>query len=227
MGAGRSPREVFAHHLHALRAEDLDEIVADYADDAVIITPARVLRGKDGARENFTGLFGDLPQAAWEIQNTVFEGDAMLLEWGAQAGASRVDDGVGTFVFRDGMIRLETLRYTLRAQPVRWERVKQILDGAIAGWKAQNGREPKLVSRHGPSFGWETKQQLADASARGFRLIEPTKVANGQGAQTNLVIALRDVDGVKGNGQMPNGGPFLQGSEIDEIVRWIDAGMPD
>jgi hypothetical protein len=112
--------------------------------------------------------------------------------------------------------------------PVSWARIKEILDRAIAGWKVQNnGREPKLTLRHGASFGWDTKDKLATATAQGFRLIDPSMVGNGQGAQTNLVIALRDEDGVEGFGQMPNGGPFLPTDQIDQIVRWIDAGMPD
>jgi ketosteroid isomerase-like protein len=72
MAAMRSPQEVFGHHAQALGAEDLEEIVADYSDDAIFITPAGVLRGKDG---------------------------------------------IDTFVFRDGLIRVQTLRYTL--QPAR------------------------------------------------------------------------------------------------------------
>ena len=36
----RTPEEVFQHHAQALGAEDLDEIVADYADDAVLIPRA-------------------------------------------------------------------------------------------------------------------------------------------------------------------------------------------
>ena len=31
----RSPQEIFKHHAEALIAGDLDEIVADYTDDAV------------------------------------------------------------------------------------------------------------------------------------------------------------------------------------------------
>ena len=41
----RTPQEVFQHHAQALGAGDLDEIVADYTDDAVFITPAGVQRG--------------------------------------------------------------------------------------------------------------------------------------------------------------------------------------
>jgi len=36
----RTPQEVFQHHARALGAGDLDEIVADYADDAFFISPA-------------------------------------------------------------------------------------------------------------------------------------------------------------------------------------------
>ena len=32
----RAPQEVFAHHGKALAAGDLDEIVADYAEDSVV-----------------------------------------------------------------------------------------------------------------------------------------------------------------------------------------------
>jgi ketosteroid isomerase-like protein len=78
MDAARNPQEVFPHHAQALGAEDLDGIVADYADNAVVITPNRLLRGKDGIRENFVQLLGEVPQAAWDIKNTVYEGDAML-----------------------------------------------------------------------------------------------------------------------------------------------------
>jgi hypothetical protein len=51
-------------------------------------------------------LLGGLPQATWDIKNTVYEGDAMLLEWGAEGDGNRVGDGVDTFIFGDGLIRL-------------------------------------------------------------------------------------------------------------------------
>ena len=109
----RTPEEVFAHHAQALGAGDLDEIVADYADDAVFISPGGVKRGKDGIREAFTQLLADVPNAAWSLKTQIYEDDVLFLEWAADAGATKVDDGIDTFVFRDGMIRLQTVRYTL------------------------------------------------------------------------------------------------------------------
>jgi hypothetical protein len=38
MAAARSPQEVFGHHAPALDAADLEQIVADYGDDAIFIT---------------------------------------------------------------------------------------------------------------------------------------------------------------------------------------------
>ena len=67
----RTPEEVFAHHAQALGAGDLDGIVADYADDAVFITPAGTKRGKAGIREAFTGLLADVPNAAWELKTQI------------------------------------------------------------------------------------------------------------------------------------------------------------
>ena len=110
----RTPEEIFQHHAQALGAGDLDEIVADYSDDAVFISPAGVKRGKDGVREAFTQLLADVPNAAWDLKTLIFEGDALFLEWTADAGATRVDDGIDTFIFLDGVIRLQTVRYTLQ-----------------------------------------------------------------------------------------------------------------
>ena len=113
----RTPQEVFQHHAQALGAGDLDEIVADYTDEAVFITPAGVKRGQDGIREAFTQLLADVPNAAWELKTLIFEDDVLFLEWAATAAATKVEDGIDTFVFSDGLIRLQTVRYTV--QPVR------------------------------------------------------------------------------------------------------------
>jgi hypothetical protein len=109
----RTPQEVFEHHGEALTSEDLDGIVADYADDAIVITPDGVRRGKDGVREVFVKLLGDLPGAKWELPTMIFEDDILLLEWKAESEKVKADDGIDTFVFRDGMIRVQTVRYTL------------------------------------------------------------------------------------------------------------------
>ena len=44
----------------------------------------------------------------------MYEDDILLLEWKATSAGSRVEDGIDTFVFRNGLIRVQTVRYTLQ-----------------------------------------------------------------------------------------------------------------
>jgi ketosteroid isomerase-like protein len=111
----RTPQEIFAHHAESLGAEDLDAILSDYAEDAVIVTAGGIARGHDQIRQLFAGLLADLPKAAWDLKATVVEGDVLYLEWAAAGGENRVDDGVDTFVFDDGLIRLQTVHLTVQA----------------------------------------------------------------------------------------------------------------
>jgi ketosteroid isomerase-like protein len=108
--ATRTPEEIFAHHGQALGAEKLEDIVADYSDDAILVVQKQVYRGKDGARQVFTQLLADVPQAQWELE-TVFADDVLYLEWKAVGGGRKVEDGVDTFIFSDGMIRVQTVVY--------------------------------------------------------------------------------------------------------------------
>ena len=55
----------------------------------------------------------ELPEATWDLKTQIYEQDILLLEWAADARTNRVEDGIDTFVFRDGMIRVQTVRYTL------------------------------------------------------------------------------------------------------------------
>ena len=111
----RTPQEIFQHHAEVLIAGDIDGIVSDYAADAVFITPAGVQRGKDGVRAAFTKLLEDLPNADWEVPTQIFEGDVLLIEWSAKAANSYAEDGIDTFVFRDGEIVVQTVRYRLQS----------------------------------------------------------------------------------------------------------------
>ena len=70
-------------------------------------------------------------------------------------------------------------------------------------------------------YRWQTPQDLATDSSMGKQFIEP----GIPGEETNSIISLR-----KGFGtipRMPMSGPFLKEEEIQEIVHWIDNGMPE
>jgi hypothetical protein len=111
----RTPQQIFEHHAGALIAGDIDEIVADYTDDAVFITPRGVRHGKDGVREAFTELLADLPDAKWDVPTQIFEKVVLFITWSAVSASQQALDGVDTFVFDDDGIRTQTVRYTLES----------------------------------------------------------------------------------------------------------------
>ncbi len=104
------------------------------------------------------------------------------------------------------------------AGPVYWPRVKEILDRVMERWIERWGRDP-LPGIH--AYYWSTRQELADSVLSGVRAIEP----GVEGKDTQLVRSLART--VLTFGRMPLRGPFLPREEIDEIISWIDAGMPE
>ena len=102
--------------------------------------------------------------------------------------------------------------------PVYWPRVKEIMDTIMERWIARSGRQP-LPGIH--DFYWETSQALKDSILSGIRAIEPGTPAR----DTALVRSLAWAIGT--SGRMPLRGPFLSRVEVDEIVVWIDSGMPE
>lgn len=109
---GRTPEQVFEDHSRRLAGGDLDLVVENYAPDAVFVTPDGVRHGREGVKQGLAQLLADVPDAAWAM-DPVFAGDVMLLPWTAVGATVQVLDGVDTFVFRDGEIVAQTVRYTV------------------------------------------------------------------------------------------------------------------
>ena len=110
--AKRTPEEVFGHHVQTLGAEDLDGILMDYNETSYLVSPSGVLRGKNAIRGFFSDLIRAVPQAKWSIKTTYVE-DILFLEWTADSTKGSVSDGVDTFIFKDGMIQIQTVRATI------------------------------------------------------------------------------------------------------------------
>ncbi|WP_409435603.1 nuclear transport factor 2 family protein [Mycobacterium sp. SMC-14] len=109
----RTPQEIFDHHLQALLARDVDELLADYTDESELITAAGVARGSSGIRAAFSQLSAALADATFEIKSQTYSGTVLLLEWTLDAPDSRVD-GVDTFLFGDDSIRVQTISQQVR-----------------------------------------------------------------------------------------------------------------
>jgi hypothetical protein len=118
-------------------------------------------------------------------------------------------------------------------EPVRFAQIKQILDSLIQGHSWQRIRSV----HHEPNFGWDCVDQLRSIVVRpdgptgpAFQLVDMDLVNQGQGANTYLVHALREDDGVDFRGRMPFRPPpgrYATESEIQLIINWLNTGMPE
>jgi hypothetical protein len=113
----RTPQEIFEHHVTAIRAGDVDGIVSDYAEDAVLVTAQGAVRGRAAVREAFTGVLSQLSDATWDFPTQVYEDDVLFVVWSVVGEKARIMDGVDTLVFRDDAIRVQTAWFTLEPTP--------------------------------------------------------------------------------------------------------------
>ena len=60
-----------------------------------------------------TGWAARRPSTPRGIRAEIAHGAVLFIEGSADAEKTHVEDGIDTFVFRDGLIRVQTVRYTL------------------------------------------------------------------------------------------------------------------
>jgi hypothetical protein len=106
-----------ARHVKNVKAADVDGVLADYADDAILVsppglvTPAGTFVGKDKVREFFVWLATPsvLPGAQSMVTtNEVVGPNTMLFRWTQFPGTPKEVKGYDIFVFRNGKIIFQT-----------------------------------------------------------------------------------------------------------------------
>lgn len=102
---------VLGKHLAAFGSGDVDAILADYAEDAVIMVPGSILRGHKDIRPLFEGLVAEFgqPGVTFELLNQGIDGDVAMIVWKAETGKAVYELGTDTYVIRDGKIVQQTL----------------------------------------------------------------------------------------------------------------------
>ena len=111
-------KDVLHHHLAALGAGDVDEILKDYTDDSLLITTGGTITGLGPLREAFTGLLGGLfAPGTYEftLDAEQIEGEVAFISWHATCASSDIPLGVDTFLVRDGKIAVQT--YVAKVDP--------------------------------------------------------------------------------------------------------------
>jgi hypothetical protein len=118
--ANRSAMEVLDDHLRESQTGSVEaDLARNYAEDLVVLTRRGVYRGYDGLRQLATMLCTELPDPVFEYHTCFVEGDVGFLEWSGRGNNTYVDDGVDSYVIRDGKIVAQTIHYTVRQLATR------------------------------------------------------------------------------------------------------------
>ena len=110
-GAGMTIEDVMTRHGSAIRAGDVDGVLADYTDESVIMGPGRTARGLAEIRELFTELFTDLiPPGSTTLAPTwrATDGEYFFVVWKGESDKHLFPIGTDTFVVRDDKIIFQT-----------------------------------------------------------------------------------------------------------------------
>lgn len=104
----KSLAAVAEHHMAAFATESLDEVVSDYADDAMIINDQGVAQGKAAIREFWsTRVSPGMPKLTSTVQPAV--GSVVVAPWSLGAGTPTEMRGKDVFVIRNGKIQTQVV----------------------------------------------------------------------------------------------------------------------
>ena len=108
---GKRTEETLLKHLQAFGNGDVDAIMTDYDEAAVLITPDDgPLHGTAEIRAAFESLLADLPPGSTtlEVSKQIVEGEIAYIVWSGESEKVKVPFATDTFVVRDGKIVVQT-----------------------------------------------------------------------------------------------------------------------
>jgi ketosteroid isomerase-like protein len=96
---------ILTHHLETLTGGDVDGVMEDYADDAVMLMAGLgTLEGADAIRAGMTGIPSEM-FAGFEETARIVTDEIAYVTWKTDAAPM----GTDTFVIRDGKIVAQTV----------------------------------------------------------------------------------------------------------------------
>ena len=106
----QTTQKVLDHHFKAFVENDLEEVMADYTEESILITPDRTYRGLEEIRENFVNAYAALPRDSTTVNllKDLAIKDVGYIIWEADAPNFDFKNSSDTFIIHDGKIIRQT-----------------------------------------------------------------------------------------------------------------------
>ena len=109
--AGGSTEQVLGRHWRDFVAGNLESIMSDYAQDALLVSAMATLKGHAQIRPMFESVFSHLfppGTSTLQLEKQSIEGELGFIIWSASAPKYEVPFATDTFWIRDGKISVQT-----------------------------------------------------------------------------------------------------------------------
>jgi len=105
-----STKDVVEHHLKCFGEGDLQGILSDYAEGAVLFTPNGPLKGADARTAFYQQVFAEFgkPGTTFSMKLQSVEGEYAYFLWMAETADNVYELGTDTFVVSGGKIMLQS-----------------------------------------------------------------------------------------------------------------------
>ena len=111
--------EILNSHIYAFSQGDVDALMADYAEEAIFLTPEGLLRGKAAIRQLFKQLLADFPPGSdVEIAQQIIDEEVAYVVWSGESARLRIPLATDTLLVRDGQIVIQTFAAQIEAKPM-------------------------------------------------------------------------------------------------------------
>lgn len=109
LGEAETVEQLANDHMVAWKSQNLSAILADYADDAVIIINNSVFQGHDQLRSVFAQLFELFSHGVMQIRPPTIQGQALYYTWRFTPDGFGGFSGSSTFILQNGKIQTHTV----------------------------------------------------------------------------------------------------------------------
>ena len=124
-------QKVWKHHIEAWDARDLDEIMADYSEDSILILNNTVYKGIEAVRGVFERLFQIFSNGENIIDPEVIEGEVIYITWHFTPTNDDTYFGTDSFVVQKSIIKYQTIASLLYEKyPVGWK-IQYLRKGSV------------------------------------------------------------------------------------------------
>lgn len=114
-------KRVLDHHWEAFIQNNLDEVMADYTEEAVLITPDATFKGLAQIRKNFEDAYKKFPKdkTVFQLNKQVIDRDVAYILWQAKTPTFNLSYATDTFIIRNGKIIRQTYAGVVNALKTR------------------------------------------------------------------------------------------------------------